>query len=92
MKTQSFQERNFLFQTAVLDSEEKCSTQGSFVKTSTSVLISLNPEGSRDRQGSMSFSLHILQPDSGLNFPQLDKVKGSGSSYVANQRESQSFI
>lgn len=45
MKNHSFLERNFLFQTAVLDFEEKCCIQGSFIATSPSAFLSLNADG-----------------------------------------------
>lgn len=40
-----------------------------FIETSPNVLSFLNPEGPRDRQGSMPFSAHTTQQGARLKFP-----------------------
>lgn len=80
MNHQSFLERNFLFQTSVRASEEKCSPRGSFVMTSPSFHF---PESRRDEEADWAQCLFLstfYSWASGLKFPSLDKVKGSGSS------------
>lgn len=74
MKNQRFLERNFLSDSSAWLWRKMLHT-GSFIETSLSVLIFLNPEGARDRQGSRPFFLHILQQTSDSSSHNLIKSK-----------------